>query len=196
MTFCVSVLALLLIEASLSPPAQAGSALAGTTELSVIDPPSEAPAAASFYVRVKIENKGSEPLRACETADGAAPPEAPCFAVAYRRDKRPPSLTFSRVETAPVLARSLFVPPGEAMERLVRITTASRGSEQKFFLYLIAGGAGHLDWKEVPLQVKLGPPAATVTRTVWTARSLLALYLVLVVLGVWWAVRRPGLGNA
>ena len=167
-----------------------------TPDLSVIAPPTEAPAASSFYVRVRIKNNGTESLRACDTAEGARAPEAPCFAVAYRRDKRPPRLAFSRVEVAPVLARSLFVPPGESMERLVRIPTASRGSEQSVFLYLVTGGAGGFDWREVALQIRLGPPPPEVRRAIWTVWTLLALYLTLTALGIWWAVRRPGRRSA
>ncbi len=167
-----SAVAALLIGASLP-----STTLAAGPELNVIDAPAEAPAASSFYVRVRIGNGGSEPLRVCDTAEGAPLPDRPCFAIAYRRDKRPPRLVFWRVEVAPVLARSVGVPPGEVMERLVRIPTASSGSEQSVYLYLVTGTTGRLDWKEVPLRVKLGPPPPEVRRTVLVAWSLLVLYV-------------------
>ena len=181
-----AILPLTILALALPAPA-----LAVPPVLSMVSAPSEAPAAASFYVSVRIENLGTTDLHACDTAEGAPPPESPCFAVAYRRDKRPPRLAFSRVEVAPVLARSLFVPPGESMERLVRIPTASGGSEQSVFLYLVTGGAGRFDWQEVPIRVRLGPPPPEVRRAIWTAWSLLALYVVLLALGIRWALRRP-----
>jgi len=182
-----------LVGVSPAIPVLAAPAASAPPELSVIDPPSEAPTAASFYVRVQIANRGTEPLHACDTSEGAPPPETACFAVAYRRDKRPPRLAFSRVEVAPVLARSLFVPPGETMERLVRIPTASRGTEQSVYLYLVTGGGGRFEWKEAPLQLRLGAPPAQVRRAIWSTRSLLAVYLALLALGIWWSVRRPPL---
>jgi hypothetical protein len=83
------------------------------------------------------------------------------------------------VETTPVLAQGGFVPPGETMERLVRIPTASKGNEQSIFVYLITGAGGRFEWTEVPLRLRLGPAPTAVRRTVWLAWSLLALYLVL-----------------
>ena len=189
----VSVAAVLLVAVSLATPSLVAPVSAAPPELRLIDPPAVAPAAASFYVRVQIANRGTEPLHACDTSEIAPPPEAACFAVAYRRDKRPPRLAFSRVEVAPVLARSLFVPPGETMERLVRIPTASRGTEQSVYLYLVTGGGGRFEWKEVPLRLRLESPPAEVRRAIWSTRALLAVYLALLALGIWWSARRPRL---
>jgi hypothetical protein len=146
-------------------------------QMTVVAPPTEAPRTSSLWLRVRIENGGAESLHPCNTAEGAPPPNAPCFAVAYRRDKRPPRLSFTRVEVAPILARSGFVPPGETMERLVRIPTSSRGSEETVFVYLVTGAGGRFEWTEVPLRVRLGPPPAAVQRNVWIAWALLAFYL-------------------
>lgn len=154
-------------------------ASAAAPQLTVVAPPSEAPRAASFWLRVRITNDGTEALRPCNTAEDAPPPATPCFAVVYRRDKRPPQLKFSRVETTPVLAQGGFVPPGETMERLVRIPTASRGREQSIFVYLVTGGDGRFQWTEVPLRLRLGPAPPSIRRTVWLAWSLLAFYLAL-----------------
>jgi hypothetical protein len=154
-------------------------ARAAGPQLTVVASPTEAPRASSFWLRVRITNGGAEALRPCNTAEDAPPPDTPCFAVAYRRDKRPPQLRFSRVETAPVLAQGGFVPPGETMERLVRIPTASRGREQSIFVYLVTGAGGRFEWTEVPLRLRLGPVPTSVRRTVWLAWSLLGLYLVL-----------------
>jgi len=152
-------------------------AMAERAQLTAVAPPTEAPRSSSLWLLIKIENGGTESLRPCNTTEGAPPPDAPCFAVAYRRDKRPPQLAFTRVEVAPILARSGFVPPGETMERLVRIPTSSRGSEQTVFVYLVTGAAGRFEWTEVPLRVRLGPAPAAVQRTVWIAWTLLAFYL-------------------
>jgi hypothetical protein len=152
---------------------------AGAPQLTVVAPPTEAPRASSIWLRVRITNDGAEALRPCNTAEDAPPPDMPCFAIAYRRDKRPPQLRFSRVETAPVLAQGGFVPPGETMERLVRIPTASRGREQSIFVYLVTGASGRFEWTEVPLRLRLEPAPASVRRTVWLAWSLLAFYLAL-----------------
>ena len=154
-------------------------ARAAAPQLTVVAPPTEAPRASSFWLRVRITNDGTEALRPCNTAEGAPPPDTPCFAVAYRRDKRPPQLKFSRVETTPVLAQGGFVPPGETMERLVRIPTASKGKEQSIFVYLVTGAGGRFQWTEVPLRLRLGPAPTGVRRTVWLAWSLLAVYLAL-----------------
>jgi hypothetical protein len=154
-------------------------ARAAEPQLTVVAPPTEAPRASSFWLRVRITNGGAEALRPCNTAEDAPAPDTPCFAVAYRRDKRPPQLRFSRVETAPVLAQGGFVPPGETMERLVRIPTASRGREQSIFVYLVTGAGGRFEWTEVPLRLRLGPAPTSVRLTVWLAWSLLGLYLVL-----------------
>jgi hypothetical protein len=152
-------------------------AVAGMRQLTVVAPPSEAPRASSVWLRIRIENSGAEALRPCNTAEDSPPPDTPCFAVAYRRDKRPPQLRFSRVETSPVLAQGGFVPPGETMERLVRIPTSSRGNDQTVFVYLVTGAGGRFEWTEVPLRIRLGPAPASVTRTVWLAWALLAFYL-------------------
>ena len=161
-------------------------ARAAAPQLTVVAPPTEAPRASSFWLRVRITNEGTEALRPCNTAEDAPAPVTPCFAVAYRRDKRPPQLKFSRVETTPVLAQGGFVPPGETMERLVRIPTASKGREQSIFVYLVTGAGGRFEWTEVPLRLRLGPAPASVRRTVWLAWSLLAFYLAL---SAWLIVR-------
>ena len=164
--------------------------------MTVVAPPTQAPRSSSIWLRVRIENGGTESLHPCDTADGAPPPNAPCFAVAYRRDKRPPRLTFTRVEVAPILARSGFVPPGETMERLVRIPTSSHGSEQTVFVYLVTGAAGRFEWTEFPLRVGLGPAPAAVQRTVWIARTLLVSYLAATTWLVARVMRRRGVSRA
>ena len=171
-------------------------AMAQRAQLTVVAPPAEAPRSSSLWLRVRIENGGTESLHPCDTAEGAPPPNTPCFAVAYRRDKRPPRLTFTRVEVAPILARSGFVPPRETMERLVRIPTSSHGSEQTVFVYLVTGAAGHFEWTEVRLQVRLGPAPAAVQRTVWIAWTLLAFYLAATTWLIFRVTRQRGVSRA
>jgi hypothetical protein len=114
--------------------------------------------------------------------------------MAYRKDKRPPRLLFSRVEVVPVLSRSVFVPPGESIESSFPIPTPDRQGGYFVYLYLIVGESEKLVWKEVPIHVEIKSRASAATRRIWGVRTLLAMYVIGVMVVIYCFLRRHGSG--
>jgi hypothetical protein len=166
-------LALLTVAATLfiSSPSTAND-----VEMTVIGYPREVEGLSSFYAKVSISNHGRRPLKACDPSETSGSSGEPCIAVAYRKDKRPPRLLFSRVEMAPVLPSYVPVLPGETIERAVRIPTPDRRGTYIVYLYLISGDPGKLVWNEAPLRVEIMGRAPEATRRIWVARMLFAWY--------------------
>ncbi len=169
-------------------------AFAGSAEMRVVDYPREVEGLSRFYVRLTVRNLGDHPLRACNTSEDNILPQDACVAVAYRKDKRPPSFRFSRVEVEPVIPTTVSISPGETIQRIVRIPTPDRRGTYRVYLYLITGGPEGLVWDEVPIQVEIRRRAPEATRRIWVAWTLLAIYGVSTGVMIYVARRRLSLG--
>ena len=168
----------------------AGWAFAGEVEVTMVSHEGEAEAAGHFYVRVRVTNHGTGPVRSCDTSIDLVPETESCFAVAYRKDKRPPRLSFSRVEVIRPIRESIL--PGETVEATVPIPTSRSTGKYLVYVYLVTGEGGKLLWREFPLTLNIKRPAPDVTRRILVTRCLLALYVLGTVGMIWWACRTPG----
>jgi hypothetical protein len=150
----------------------ASPSAANDVEITVLGYPREVEGLSSFYVNVSVSNHGRHPLKACDPSQTSGSAGEPCVAVAYRKDKRPPRLLFSRVDMAPVIPSYVPVRPGETIERAVRIPTPERRGTYIVYLYLISGEPRNLIWSEIPLRVEITRRAPEATRRMWVARML------------------------
>jgi len=166
-----------------------GLAFAGEVEMTMISHEGEAAAAGVFYVRVRVANHGSVPVRPCDTSVDEVSEQEPCVAMAYRKDKRPPRLSFHRVEALQVIQRPIL--PGEIVETSVEIPTSRSRGKYLVYVYLVTGEGGKLLWQEFPLNLDIRGPAPDVTRRILVTRSLLALYVLGTVGMIWWVCRTP-----
>jgi hypothetical protein len=183
----------------------AGWAFAGEVEVTMVSYEREAKAAGSFYVRVRVANHGTVPVRPCDTSVDQVPETESCLAVAYRKDKRPPRLSFSRVEVVPRLDWNVrlapdylsspaleSILPGEIVEASVPIPTSRSTGKYLVYVYLVTGEGGKFLWKEFPLTLNIKRPAPDVTRRILVTRGLLALYVLGTVGMIWWVCRTSG----
>jgi hypothetical protein len=155
------------------------SSSAAGPSIAILDYEKEAESFSTFSVRVRITNDGSVPLPECATSLPDRPEAAPCVAIAYRGDRRPPRVTFSRLDRAVFLPGVIPIPAGATIDTSVQITTPRRAKNYVVYLYLVSGdGSGDLVWKENILPVKVGKPPGEIARNIRRTRLLSALYLV------------------
>jgi len=182
---------ILVVAALFGPLLWSGLSLASNVEVIVTDYPKEVQSRSSFYVRIRINNHGNTPVRPCDTSAADSAPIESCVAMVYRKGKRPPQFTFSRVEVAPVLRPTASIRPGGVFEGVVEIPTPDRKGAYVVYLYAVVSEGGHLAWIETPLTVNVAAPPRDVARRLLTSRALLALYVVGTVAIVWRVYKKP-----
>ena len=171
----------------------AGWAFAGEVELTMVSHEGEAEAAGRFYVRIRVANHGAVPVRPCDTSVDQIPETESCLAVAYRKDKRPPRLSFSRVEVVRPIRESIL--PGEVVEANLPIPTSRSTGKYLVYVYLVTGEGGQLLWREFPLTLNIKRAASDVSRRILVTRGLLALYVLGTIGMIWWVCRTPRAGR-
>ena len=164
-------------------------AVAGEVEVTMVSHDVEAAAAGVFYVRIRVANQGAVPVRPCDTSVDEVSDREPCVAMVYRKNKRPPRLSFSRVEAVDVIHKP--IQPGEIVETSVEIPTPRSRGKYLVYVYLVTSEAGKLSWQEFPLNLDIRGPAPDVIRRTLVTRSLLALYVLGTVGMIWWVCRTP-----
>ena len=154
------------------------SSAAGEPSLVILDYEKDAKAFSTFSVRVRITNDGPAPLLECATSPADRAGADGCVAVAYRGARRPPQLTFSRLERASFLPGVVPIAPGATINTTVQIATPRRAKDYVVYLYLVSGaGGGDLTWAETMLRVKVGEPPPEIARNIRRTRLLAAVYL-------------------
>ena len=166
-----------------------GWSLAGEIEVTVVSHEVEAAAAGVFYVRIRVANQGAVPVRSCDTSVDEVSDKEPCMAMVYRKGKRPPRFSFSRVEAVDVIHKP--IQPGQSVETNVEIPTPRTRGKYLVYVYLVTSEAGKLRWQEFPLNVDIRGPAPDVIRRTLVTRSLLALYVLGTVGMIWWVWSTP-----
>jgi hypothetical protein len=162
---------------------------ADDVELASLTYPGSVPARSSFSARLRIANHGLTALGACDPKVENAPFPGNCVALAYRKDKRPPRLSFSKVELLPLPGRALPLQPAGSIEASVELPTPDRKGDYVIYLYLIVNRNGQAHWREFPVNVTVGRRPADISRRIFTAQALIGLY-VLATVGMLWCVRR------
>jgi hypothetical protein len=178
------------VVALLSPPLSTGQSSAAAVELTVVDYPKQVRARSSFFVRIRITNHGKIVVRPCDTSPNNSIATEACVAVVYRKGKRPPQFSFSRVEVSPVLRPTAKIEPGGVFETAVELPTPDRKGEYVVYLYSVTGEAGPFVWNEFPLTVDVGDPPGDVARRLLVSRAFLAIYLVGTVAMISWVFMR------
>lgn len=141
-----------------------------------------------FHARLRITNRGSTVLGACDPRAESAPPSGDCIALAYRKGKRPPRLSFSKVEALPLPLRALPLQPAGGLEASVELPTPDRSGEYVVYLYLIVNRNGQSHWREFPVKVTVGRRPPEIARRIFAAQALIGLYVAATV-GMLWCVR-------
>ncbi len=171
-------------------PAASSAADLPRIELVVMNAPKEVPASSSFYVRVKLVNVGTVPVRGCVVELGRIISPDPCLTLGYRFWQVPRRLEVDGVDTLQFLSRRDVLGPGESLERSVRLVSSRRTGAGTLHLYAISGRPDELHWIHRPLPITVGVPPFEVRRREIVTLALFALY----VLGVGWALLRLATG--
>ena len=174
------------------------SAESPRVELTVLQYPAEVPAFSSFYVRVKLVNAGSTPLRGCVVEMSRIASEDPCLTLGYRFWQTPRRLDVSSVDTVQVLSRRDALSPGQSVERTVRLVSPRRSGTGEVHLYAISRRADGLEWVHEPVPIVVGRAPFEVRRREMITLALVAVYLggsgwalVRIVSGIVALTRRP-----
>ena len=138
----------------------------------------EAPAHDNFSLRLRIANRGPVDLLECDHSVMEKPPTAPCVAVGFRRDRKPPRVSLSRLDRASLAASVIPLAPGATAETAVLIPTPGGSRDTAFYFYLVTAGHGTVSWTEQILSVKVGPPPPGLARNIRRTRLLLAAYVI------------------
>jgi|SRR5262245_15283297 len=108
---------LFLVVALLAFPLSSQAADSSPVELTVLTAPKEVPAFSSFYVRLRLVNTGSRPLRGCLIELSRLVSTEPCVFLGYRFWKAPTRFKVDSVDPLPFLQHSDILGPGEQIER-------------------------------------------------------------------------------
>jgi len=150
----------------------------GGVSIVIVSHDGEAPAHDNFSLRLRIANRGPVDLLECDHSVMEKPPTAPCVAVGFRRDRKPPRVSLSRLDRASLAAGVIPLAPGATAETAVLIPTPGGSRDTAFYFYLVTAGHGTVSWTEQILSVKVGPPPPGLARNIRRTRLLLAAYVI------------------
>jgi len=180
---------LLLVVTLLTFPLSSRAADSSPVELTVLNAPKEVPAFSSFYVRLRLANTGSRPLRGCLIELGRLTSTEPCIFVGYRFWKAPTRFKVDSVDPLPFLQHSDILGPGEQIERNVRLVSPRQSRTGTLYLYAVSGRADALTWVHQSVPITVGAAPFDVRRREIVTLALVGVY----VLGVAWALFRLAL---
>jgi hypothetical protein len=182
---------LLLVVTLLALPFSSQAADSSPVELTVLNAPKDVPAFSSFYVRVRLVNTGSRPLRGCLIELSRLVSTEPCAFLGYRFWKAPTRFKVDSVDPLPFLQHSDILGPGEQLERSVRLVSPRQSRTGTLHLYAVSGSSPDaLTWVHQSVPITVGPAPFEVRRREIVALALVGVY----VLGVAWALFRLALG--
>jgi hypothetical protein len=183
---------LLLVVALLAVPVSAQTADPLPLELTVLAAPTEVPAFSSFYLRLRLVNTGSRPLRGCLIELSRLISSEPCAFLGYRFWTPPSRFKVDSVDPLPFLQHSDLLGPGEHLERSVRLVSPRRGRTGTLHLYAVSGPSDALTWTHQPVPITVGPAPFEVRRRELITLALVGVYA----LGVAWSLLRLARGLA
>jgi hypothetical protein len=181
---------LLLVVTLLALPLSSQAADSSPVELTVLTAPKEVPAFSSFYVRLRLVNTGSRPLRGCLIELSRLISTEPCVFLGYRFWKAPSRFKVDSVDPLPLLQHSDILGPGEQIERSVRLVSPRQSRAGTLHLYAVSGRPDALTWVHQPVPITVGPAPFEVRRREIVTLALVGVY----VLGIAWALFRLALG--
>src|SRR5262245_33319157 len=183
---------LFLVVALLAFPLSSQAADSSPVELTVLTAPKEVPAFSSFYVRLRLVNTGSRPLRGCLIELSRLVSTEPCVFLGYRFWKAPTRFKVDSVDPLPFLQHSDILGPGEQIERSVRLVSPRQGRAGTLHLYAVSGRPDALTWVHQPIPITVGAATFEVRRREIITLTLVGVYL----LGIAWALFRLARGFA
>jgi hypothetical protein len=154
-----------------------GATALGSPTMLVVHHEPEAPALANFLVRLRITNDGAEDVVECDRSVIERPPQTPCVAVGFRSKRRPPRVSFSRLDRASLGPGATPLAPGATTETTILIPTPGRAQDIAFYFYLVTAGHGTVSWTEQVLHVKIGDPPPGTMRNIRRTQLLLGTYI-------------------
>jgi hypothetical protein len=161
--------------------------------LTVLNYLPEAPAAAAFFVRVRVANTGREPLRQCQVVDGKIVSDGPCLVLGYRFWRAPKKMALPSIDLVNLLTTGEVLASGASLERTVRLQTPRRpprdGQQHVLHVYLVRRERDASEWTHIAVPLSPGPVPATVRLREWVTLLLLATYVSSLAWAVWRAVR-------
>src|SRR5215470_1758878 len=181
---------LLLVVTLLAFPLSSQAADSSPLELTVLTAPKEVPAFSSFYVRLRLVNTGSRPLRGCLIELSRLVSTEPCAFLGYRFWKAPTRFKVDSVDPLPFLQHSDILGPGEQLERSVRLVSPRQSRTGTLHLYAASGRPDALTWVHQSVPITVGAAPFDVRRREIVTLALVGIY----VLGVAWALLRLALG--
>jgi len=183
---------LFLVVALLAFPLSSQAADSSPVELTVLTAPKEVPAFSSFYVRLRLVNTGSRPLRGCLIELSRLVSTEPCVFLGYRFWKAPTRFKVDSVDPLPFLQHSDILGPGEQIERSVRLVSPRQSRTGTLYLYAVSGRADALTWVPQAVPITVGAAPFDVRRREIVTLALVGVY----VLGIAWALFRLALALA
>jgi hypothetical protein len=181
---------LLLVVTLLALPLSSQAADSSPVELTVLTAPKEVPGFSSFYVRLRLVNTGSRPLRGCLIELSRLVSTEPCVFLGYRFWKPPTRFKVDSVDPLPFLQHSDILGPGEQIERSVRLVSPRQSRTGTLHLYAVSGRPDALTWVHQSVPITVGPAPFEVRRREIVTLALVGVY----VLGIAWALFRLALG--
>jgi hypothetical protein len=181
---------LLVVVTLLTLPLSSQAADSSPVELTVLTAPKEVPAFSSFYVRLRLVNTGSRPLRGCLIELSRLISTEPCVFLGYRFWKAPTRFKVDSVDPLPLLQHSDILGPGEQIERSVRLVSPRQSRTGTLHLYAVSGRPDALTWVHQSVPITVGRAPFEVRRREIVTLALVGVY----VLGIAWALFRLALG--
>jgi hypothetical protein len=183
---------LLLLVTLLTLPLSSHAADSSPVELTVLTAPKEVPAFSSFYVRLRLVNTGSRPLRGCLIELSRLISTEPCVFIGYRFWRAPTRFKVDSVDPLPFLQHSDILGPGEQIERSVRLVSPRQGRTGTLHVYAVSGRPDALTWVHQSVPITVGAAPLEVRRREIITLALVGVY----VLGIAWALFRLARGLA
>jgi hypothetical protein len=181
---------LLVVVTLLTLPLSSQAVDSSPVELTVLTAPKEVPAFSSFYVRLRLVNTGSRPLRGCLIELSRLISTEPCVFLGYRFWKAPTRFKVDSVDPLPLLQHSDILGPGEQIERSVRLVSPRQSRTGTLHLYAVSGRPDALTWVHQSVPITVGRAPFEVRRREIVTLALVGVY----VLGIAWALFRLALG--